>query len=185
MEYVNHGRFLGNARANYFYLHLYAIMHSIYFQVCWVMNLDEVQNRLGLHFTDEKLLLEALTHSSCLNEPKMGLHRSNENLAWLGDAVIDWVVSEALYDPDLSKACLTDLRKKYVGKKFLAGFARDLGLDFTMFLPDGQEKEGGRKNQKNLHTVFEAVVGAIFRDKGFDIANRFVLEKTRARVLYM
>ena len=75
----------------------------------------EVQNRLGLHFTDEKLLLEALTHSSCLNESKMGLHRSNENLAWLGDVVIDWVVSEALYDQELSKACLTDLRKKKNG----------------------------------------------------------------------
>ena len=136
-----------------------------------------------LCFEDRKLLVEALTHSSCVNEPKMGLYLSNENLAWLGDAVLDWVISEALYDPDLSKACLTDLRKKYVGMKFLAYLSEDMGLDVAMFLPEGQDKKGVRKNQRNLHTVFEAVVGAIYRDQGFDEAKKFVLEKTKARAL--
>lgn len=141
------------------------------------MNLDEAQINLGLRFNDEELLIEALTHSSCVNEPKMVLSKSNETLAWLGDAMIDWVVSKTLFDSDLSKACLTNLRKKYVGKKFLAGLARNRGLDDAMFLPKGQEKEGGRKNQKNLHTVFEAVVGAVLLDQGFKRAKEYVLEQ--------
>ena len=139
------------------------------------MDFDEVQVRLGVMFKDPTLLVEALTHPSCLSEPQMGFHRGNEALAWLGDTLIDWVVSEALYNPSSSIGDLTDNRKDYVEEKVLACLAKKLGLDNALIIPEHRVKQGGRTNQKNLHTVYEAVVGAIYRDKGYESAKNFVL----------
>ena len=139
------------------------------------MDLDEVQRRLGVEFKDPDLLLEALTHPSCLNEPQLGFHRSNEALAWLGDALIEWVQSESIFNPASSKGDLTENRKDYVKKKYLAEHAKDLGLDNALIMPEHREKEGGRTNQGNLHTVYEAIVGAIYRDGGYKLAKDFIL----------
>ncbi len=87
------------------------------------MDLAEVQGQLEIEFQVPDLLREALTHASCLNEPSIGYKRHNEALAWLGDALIHWVVSEREYDGELSAEELTDQRKKYVNKTFLAGLA--------------------------------------------------------------
>ena len=141
------------------------------------MDLAEIQGQLGIEFKDLNLLLEALTHSSCLNEPSMGLRTHNEALAWLGDALIHWVVSEKVYCNKLSTEDLHECREGFVGKAFLAGLAIKYGLDESMIITDGQVKIGGRCNQKNLHTVFEAIVGAIFKDQGFEAAEKFVLDK--------
>jgi ribonuclease-3 len=138
------------------------------------MDLDEVQRRLGVEFRDTDLLFEALTHPSCLKEHQLGFHRSNEALAWLGDALIDWVISESIFNLGLSKGDLTEIRKDYVEKKYLAEHAIELGLDIALILPEHREKEGGRRNLKNLHTVFEAIVGAIYKDKGYKIAKDFI-----------
>jgi ribonuclease-3 len=140
------------------------------------MGFDEIQERLGVEFTDPDILFEALTHPSSLSEPQMGFHRSNEALAWLGDALIDWVVSEAIYNPTSSRGDLTEKRKRYVGEKALAELAKKLGLDNALIIPEHRVNEGGRTNQKNLHTVYEAVVGAIYRDKDFKQAKNFVLK---------
>ena len=146
------------------------------------MDLDKVQERLGVVFKDRDLLLEALTHSSCLNEAQMGFHRSNEALAWLGDALINWVASEAIYNPTSSSGDLTEKRKDYVEKTILAELTKKLGLDNALIIPEHRVKERGRTNLKNLHTVFEAIVGAIYRDKDFEEAKDFVLEScVRAR----
>jgi len=141
------------------------------------MDLSEVQLNLGYWFRNEDLLVEALTHSSCLNEPKMGLEKSNEALAWLGDAVVYWVYSEALYDPKLSKDTLTEERKEFINECFQAGEARRLGLDRALKMPEGQERQGGRDNLSNLHTVYEAVVGAVYLDQGIDEVKKFLLGK--------
>jgi hypothetical protein len=141
-----------------------------------VGDLAEAQRHIEIEFKNPNLLREALTHASCLNEPSIGYKRHNEALAWLGDALIHWVVSEREYRIELSKEELTDHRKKYVNKSILAGLAVKFRLDEALILPEGQEKIGGRTNERNLHTVFEAVVGALFRDQGFDGAKRFVLD---------
>jgi ribonuclease-3 len=140
------------------------------------MDLAEVQGQLEIEFQDPDLLREALTHASCLNEPSIGYKRHNEALAWLGDALIHWVVSEREYDGELSAEELTDQRKKYVNKTFLAGLAVKFRLGEALILPEGQEKIGGRTNERNLHTLIEAVVGAVYRDQGFEVAERFVLD---------
>lgn len=139
-----------------------------------IIDLAEIQSEIGIVFKDKDLLLEALTHSSCLNEPSMGLEEHNEALAWLGDALIQWIVSEREYDGELSKEALTDQRKEYVNKKYLAGLAVEYKLDKALVLPEGQVKIRGRSNQKNLHTVFEAIVGAIYKDQGYETAKRFI-----------
>ncbi|HEX9914116.1 MAG TPA: ribonuclease III domain-containing protein [Candidatus Bathyarchaeia archaeon] len=140
------------------------------------MDLQKLQHDIGVEFCDEGLLVQALTHSSCLNEPQRGYLKSNESLAWLGDALINWVVSEHIFNPDDTKEKLTDCRKIYVNKMFLAGLSKKHGLDKALILPEGQENEGGRVNQKNLHTVFEALVGAIYRDQGFDAVRGYVVK---------
>jgi len=139
------------------------------------LDLTEVQNNLGIEFKDPDLLLEALTHSSCLNEPSRGLKKHNEGLAWLGDALIHWVVSERIYSIHFSKEELTNQRKKHENEEGLAGLAVKYKLDMAMILPESQEKIGGRINQRNLHTVFEAIVGAIYKDQGFEAASEFVI----------
>jgi len=140
------------------------------------MELADVQGHLEIEFQDPDLLREALTHASCLNEPSMRLKKHNEPLAWLGDALIHWVVSEREYCIELSKEELTDHRKNYVNKTFLAGLAVKFRLDEALIMPEGQVKNGGRTNSSNLHTVFEAVVGAIYTDQGFETAKRFVFD---------
>ena len=140
------------------------------------MDLKKIQYHIGITFCDEGLLVQALTHHSCLNEPQMGYLKSNETLAWLGDALINWVISEHIYNPDYTKEKLTDCRKEHVNKKFLANLSRKYGLDKVLIIPEGQEKMGGRYNQKNLHTVFEALVGAIYIDQGSDIASNYIIK---------
>lgn len=140
------------------------------------MDLNSVQRQLGVEFQNSDLLLEALTHSSCLNEPSMGLKRHNGGLAWLGDALIHWLVSEKMYNGELSTKELHNRREKYKGEKFLSGLAFGFKLDKFLILPEGQENIGGRTNLRNLHTVFEAIVGAIYMDQGFEIARRFVID---------
>ena len=139
------------------------------------MDLEGVQVCLGVEFKDQNLLFEALTHSSCKFEPEIGFKRTNEALAWLGDALIDWVVSESIYSPGSTKGGLTNSRKSKVKKEALAVLAKNLGLDKVLIIPEHRVKAGGRKNEKNLHTVYEAVVGAIYRDRGYESARDFVV----------
>lgn len=139
------------------------------------MGLAEIQENIGISFVDEGLLLEAVTHSSCLNEPKMTYSRHNLALAWLGDALIRWVVSEEVYRRDLSRQELHDLRERYVVDEYQAELARSYCFDEALIMPKHQENNGGRRSLGNLHTVFEAVVGAIYRDQGYEKARNFVI----------
>jgi len=147
------------------------------------MDLEKLQRSFDIRFRDEKLLLQALTHSSCLNEPQMGYLKSNESLAWLGDALINWVVSEHIFNPEYKKNMLTDCRKAYVNKKFLASLSKKHCLGHALIMTGGEEKEGGRYNQKNLHTVFEAIVGALYLDQGFDVANQYIIKTCVQRTI--
>ena len=104
----------------------------------------------------------------------MWLKKSNENLAWLGDALIYWVISQTLYDPDQSKQCLTEKRKPFIEEQSLAKHAKELGLDEAIYITEGEEKQGGRKNPKNLHTVYEALIGAIYLDQGYEQTKGFI-----------
>lgn len=120
-----------------------------------------LQDRLGYAFKDPGLLDQALTHRSC------GA-RNNERLEFLGDAVLDFVVAELLYqgEPDAHEGRLTRLRAHLVRRETLAAIARDLGLGDVLRLGPGELKSGGRGRDSILADAFEAIVGAIYLDAG-------------------
>ena len=129
-----------------------------------------------LRFKNQALLDCALTHRSYVNE-HCEVTEHNERLEFLGDAVLQFVVSEELYRhyPELSEAQLTRLRSKLVDEPQLAQFAKVLNLGKLMYLGQGAIKDGGQNNPALLSDTFEAVVGAYFLDAGIEAVQKFVL----------
>lgn len=127
-------------------------------------------------FNNPSLLQQALTHRSAVNEGKG--RANNERLEFLGDAVIELVVSDFVYRtfPHRSEGELTQTRTALVRTETLASLSQSLGLDQKMFLSRGEEQAGGRQNQSLLADTLEAVVGALYLDQGFPIVNNFLLE---------
>jgi ribonuclease-3 len=138
---------------------------------------DDLQERLGGPFRDPGLLHHALTHSSFVNENPGCATTSNERLEYLGDAVLGLVVAEELYTkyPDLDEGPMTELRTHVVRRDTLAEAAERLGLGACLYLGKGEEAGGGRTRPTNLAHAYEAVVGAIYLDRGLEAARDFVL----------
>lgn len=132
---------------------------------------------LGHTFREERLLRRALTHRSYVNECEDDSVRDNERLEFLGDAVIDLVLSAALMEvyPDAREGELSKMRAALVSEEALAGMARALGLGGALRLGRGEEISGGRAKPSLLSDAFEAVVAAVYLDAGFDAAHRVLL----------
>lgn len=130
---------------------------------------------LKQQFNDEKLFALALTHRSWINE-NPGIRESNERLEFLGDAVLELVVSHAIYlqFPDQEEGFLTSIRANIVNTINLAKVARTLSVGEVMLLSRGEESGGGRDNQSLLADTVEAIIGAIYLDQGFDAAKAFI-----------
>ena len=141
------------------------------------LNLEEFERKMGYRFSDKNLLILALTHSSYANETKKGTHENNERLEFLGDAVLDVVVSEYMYRhfPQMPEGELTKLRAAVVCEGSLAGLARKLGIGRCMLLGKGEESTGGRNRDSILADAFEAIIGAICIDGGMDAAKAYVM----------
>ena len=147
-------------------------------------NLSELKKILGVDFKDEKILFEALTHRSYLNEtPNKGLS-SNERLEFLGDSVLSFWVSNKIFClfPDLPEGKLTFIRTYLVRTTTLTVLAQKLSLGDFLLMSKGEEMGGGRENVALMANSFEAVLGAIFFDSGFAVAEKF-LEKNFAELL--
>ncbi len=136
---------------------------------------DPLQRRLGHRFKDPDLLLRAITHPSRAEE-EGNLGGSYERLEFLGDAVLSLVVAERLMErnPDAREGRLTRSRASLVNRDALARCARNVGLDAFVRLGRGAEKQGARSSDAVLADVFEAVLGAIHTDGGFDAARAFL-----------
>lgn len=137
--------------------------------------LAELQTRLGHSFRDESLLRLALTHPSVAHEANEALIH-NQRLEFLGDAVLGLVLSRQLYEkfPDADEGQLTKSRAKLANASSLAAHGRALDLGAYLILSRGEENTGGRERSSALADAFEAVLGAIFLDGGFDAAREFV-----------
>ncbi|MFZ5427951.1 MAG: ribonuclease III [Thermodesulfobacteriota bacterium] len=135
--------------------------------------LESLQESISYRFGQVKLLATALTHSSYANEQGSS---HNERLEFLGDAVLELAVSEELYKrfPEAPEGALTKLRAKLVSMPSLARMARELRLETYIQLGKGEESQGGRDRDSLLSDAFEALLGAVFEDGGFEAARGVV-----------
>ncbi len=135
-----------------------------------------LQENLDYKFKNEKLLINALTHSSFANEARDGIG-SNERLEFLGDSVLSIIVSEYIYKKfkNLPEGELTKMRAALVCEKSLCGFSRELQIGKYLRLGKGEEKSGGRERDSILADAFEAVLAAMYLDGGIEIAKKHVM----------
>ncbi len=138
--------------------------------------LDEIQRRIEYHFRQPRLLLEALTHRSYLNEARKPREADNERLEFLGDAVLDLVVSEYLLHafPEAAEGELSKLRARLVSEKALARVAKRIGLGEPLRLGRGETKTGGRSKPSILADTLEALFAGVYLDGGMEAASTCV-----------
>ncbi len=140
------------------------------------IDLQELQGVVGHSFNQLALLRTALTHPSVAYDADARIEH-NQRLEFLGDAVLEVVLTRELYlkFPALSEGPLTKARARLVNRQTLATQARELRLGEYLVLSRGEELSGGRNRDSSLADAFEALVGAIFLDAGFEAVNAFVL----------
>lgn len=147
-------------------------------------SLNMLEQNIGYTFTDKKLLLNALCHSSYANERRSENLSSNERLEFLGDSVLSIITSEYLYVsfPERSEGELSNLRREIVDSASLAEFARKIDLGKYMLFGNGEERNGGRNRTSNLEDAFEALAAAMYLDGGFECVKKFFLPLVHSQV---
>ncbi|HAE33976.1 MAG TPA: ribonuclease III [Dehalococcoidia bacterium] len=149
------------------------------------MNIALIEESLGTNFQNTALLVEALCHSSFTNEASDPSRPNNERLEFLGDAVLGVAVADELFRTDdaLNEGTLTVLRSQIVSGHSLSGAARRLKIGEFLAFGKGERNNGGTNKDSNLAGAFEALVGAVFVDKGFraacDVVKRWLSEEIK------
>ena len=140
------------------------------------MGIVELEKSLGYQFQDEKLITEALTHRSYKKEV------NNERLEFLGDAVMDLIVGEYLFHlfPKAEEGMLSKLRAALVNEDSFTRLAKRLSLGKFLYLSPAEENNNGREKPSILSSAFEAVIGAIYLESGFDVAKEVALKLLKA-----
>ena len=150
-------------------------------------NLKKLEKNLDIKFKDKNLLEQAFIHRSYLNENPGLKKEHNERLEFLGDAVLELVITKNLFNKYPNpEGELTCWRAALVNSKMLSEIANRLGLNDYLLLSKGEQNDSGRARQFILGNTFEAVVGAIYLDQGFEKAEEFIknnLIKELPRVL--
>ena len=138
--------------------------------------IKQLERRIGYEFKDKNLLIQAMTHSSYANEKKIEKHESNERLEFLGDAVLELVISEFLFlnSPKLAEGELTKTRASLVCEQALSHCAKGMELGSYLYLGKGEESTGGRNRDSIISDSLEALIGAIYLDGGWLRAKEFV-----------
>jgi len=147
------------------------------------ISIDELQKNLNLHFENMALLEQAMTHRSYIHEVEYEV-ADNERLEFLGDAVLNFLSGDMLYNrfPDRAEGWLTRLRAALVRTESLRELALECDLGHALRMGKGEENSGGRKRKTNLCAAFEALVGAIYLDKGVDAVRTFVIPMMEKRL---
>lgn len=138
--------------------------------------MNKVQNKIDYHFKDNTILKQGLTHSSYANEHRNHALKDNERLEFLGDAILDLIISEYLFNkyPQMPEGDLSKIRASIVCEASLAKTAKYIELGSYILLGKGEEMTGGRERPSVLADAFEALTGAIFIDGGFEEARLFL-----------
>jgi ribonuclease-3 len=140
-----------------------------------------LEERIGYKFRNSLLLTEALTHPSVRHETQRD-HLDNQRLEFLGDAVLQLVITERLFRhfDEEAEGRLTKLRSRLVSRDTLTSYATALDLGSYLIMGRGEEASGGRERSSTLGDAFEALIGAIYLDSGLEAARNFILEQARA-----
>lgn len=139
--------------------------------------LEAFQKRAGISFKNIELLEQAFTHRSYLNETHAGAREHNERLEFLGDAVLELSVTDHLFRayPAHTEGDLTSFRAALVNAVTLSGIAKEVGMEECLLLSRGEAKDTGRARSTILANTFEAVVGALYLDQGYEAADGFIV----------
>ena len=146
-------------------------------------DLNKLEKILGLEFRNKDLLQVSLTHRSYINEnPNAG--ENNERMEFLGDAVLELVITEYLYEKFREKpeGELTNLRASLVNANILGSVSAELGFNDFLLLSRGEARDVGRARQIILANAFEAIVGAIYLDSGYDLVKGFILRALEPKI---
>lgn len=137
---------------------------------------SKLEQKLNLKFKNRDFLIQAFCHRSYLNENPDFHLENNERLEFLGDAVLELVVTEELYKnyPKKSEGELTNWRAALVNAKMLAEVAKDLNFNDFLLLSRGEAKELGKARQYILANTFEALIGAVYIDQGYRVCQKFI-----------
>ncbi len=149
------------------------------------MNTNEFQAEIDILFKDDRVLKEALTHRSYLNENQDWPCDHNEKLEFLGDAVLEFATTKYLFCafPKMEEGELTMLRAALVNTKMLAQIAESMHLQKYLLLSNGERTQtNGRAMETILADAFEALIGAIYIDQGYDIAEKFIKSRVLSRI---
>lgn len=150
--------------------------------------LPKLETILGVIFNDHEHILTAITHRSYLNEHREATQDHNERYEFLGDAVLELVVTDFLFNqyPEKPEGELTAIRAALVNTTSLSDVSTKLGINDFLLLSKGEERDTGRARQYILANAFEAVIGAVYLDQGYDAAKEFIarqlFDKTEAIV---
>lgn len=137
---------------------------------------SKFEEKTGFTFNDKSLIKRAFTHRSYLNENKAEKLEHNERLEFLGDAVLELVVTDFLFSkyPEKTEGELTALRSALVNTITLATAASSIGMNDYLLLSRGEAKDIGRARQYILADTFEAFIGALHLDQGYEVAHKFI-----------
>jgi len=138
--------------------------------------LIDFQNRLGINFKNDVLLITALTHRSASNESSE-MHAHNERLEFMGDAILGMIIAETLYKelPDKPEGELARIKSIVVSERTLSDIGFDLGVDKLIILGKGEELSGGRSKRTIIADAMEALFAAVYLDQGFTAAKKLIL----------
>lgn len=138
--------------------------------------LNKFCEQIGITFSDLSLLRQALTHRSYINENRNSGLEHNERLEFLGDAVLELVITDYLFHeyPDKTEGAMTSYRAALVNTNTLADTAWELGMNDYLLLSKGESKDSGRARSIILADSLEALIGAIYLDQGYDMARDFI-----------
>jgi ribonuclease-3 len=145
---------------------------------------SELENRLDYYFKDKAVLLEALTHRSFYHENPERADAYNERLEFLGDSVLGFVIVEYLFflDDNFSESVMAKAKSYLVKEAVLSEIARSISLGQYLRLGKGEEHTGGRTKKSLLADAFEALLGAVYIDGGYEPAQKLVLGLFREKV---
>ncbi len=143
------------------------------------VDLNKLQEIIDVKFSDVTVLLSAVTHRSYLNEHREATWNHNERLEFLGDAVLELVVTDYLFNKytDKPEGELTAVRAALVNTVSLSGASEELGINDFLLMSKGEAKDVGRARQYILANAFEACIGAIYVDQGYEAAEKFIAER--------